>query len=615
MKELCELFEKLKLHVEQTNELDLGAADSIISALQTKDEKFDESTIESILDAILALMQIETPVIKAKVLMLIAEIAKSEETRVPCVKAGLISTVLSHLESENPNVVLQALRAIGNISCENEQAKSVLLEDKGAEKIVKKLGVLEQSFDEKSDNRVVLAACGSMLNVASGDEALADEAVSFGAVPFLFGFVKQSVHSNPCLCRMALSALSVLVSSDKGKASLLESEGVSILRTVLHESADEELTDLVFEILSSVIIDDNVKKALVQQGYAEHLVNIVSSMKHEQKDEFLKQRVQSAADLIVMLLTEDESMKALFNGGNGSVLKACISWLSSGDQHLEISGCLALGNFGRSDENCIKLVEQGAHKHLLELLARTSRSENPGRHQQAVFSALKNLSMPAVNKAKLVDSGCLDVILPMLSTQSPFVQFKVLGTVRMLLMGQADVANRIAGSNEHMKTLVRCSESSGHEGVRSEASRMLALIAKQAKTAEVGEQIIKCGGLAPIIAMVTSEHDIMQNEALIALAVMSSTVKADFYPKFRESGIIQTLIKLIKTQGVNPQTCYNAMAVLEAFSLREYFRRDLEIAGLSKALDDLTSHENVNVKKRALIILTRIKAQKVAEQE
>jgi len=40
-------------------------------------EKFDESTIESILDAILALMQIETPVIKAKVLMLIAEIAKS----------------------------------------------------------------------------------------------------------------------------------------------------------------------------------------------------------------------------------------------------------------------------------------------------------------------------------------------------------------------------------------------------------------------------------------------------------------------------------------------------------------------------------------------------------
>ena len=47
----------------------------------------------------------------------------------------------------------------------------------------------------------------------------------------------------------------------------------------------------------------------------------------------------------------------------------------------------------------------------------------------------------------------------------------------------------------------------------------------------------------------------------------------------------------------------------------EYFRWDLEIAGLSKALDALTTHENVNVKKRALIILTRIKTQKIAEQE
>ena len=50
-------------------------------------------------------------------------------------------------------------------------------------------------------------------------------------------------------------------------------------------------------------------------------------------------------------------------------------------------------------------------------------------------------------------------------------------------------------------------------------------------------------------------------------------------------------------------------------SLTEYFRRDLEIAGLSKALDNLTAHENENVKKRALIILTRIKAQKLVEQE
>ncbi|KAK2560561.1 Rap1 GTPase-GDP dissociation stimulator 1 [Acropora cervicornis] len=502
MKELSELLQKLKLDAEQTKTLDFNVADSIITALQSKQDPLDDTTIEGILEMILVLLAIDhTPRNKAKVLMLIAEIAKSEETRVPCVKAGLISTLLSHLESEELSVVLQALRAIGNISYENEQAKSVLLECQGAEKIVKKLGDLEKNFDEKSDNRIELAACGSLLNVASDDGALADEAVSFGAISFLFGFVKQSVHSNPNLCQMALSALSVLVSSDKGKESFLEGEGVAILRMVLEESDDDELIDLGFEIVTSLILDDNVKKALVKQGYTEYLLKVVSSLKDEKNDELAKQRVQSSADIIVMLLTEDESMKVLFGDGNGAVLKAY--------------------------ENCIKLVEIGAHEKLLDLLARTSRSEDPGRRQQAVFSALKNLSMPASNKVKLVESGCLDVILPLLST-SPFVQFKVL---------------------------------------------------------EISEQVIKFGGLTPIIEM------------------------------FRDSGLIQTLIKLIKTQGINPQTCYNAMAVLESFSLKEYFHRDLEVAGLNKALDDLTSHDNANVKKRALIILTRIKAQKIAQQD
>ena len=36
--------------------------------------------------------------------------------------------------------------------------------------------------------------------------------------------------------------------------------------------------------------------------------------------------------------------------------------------------------------------------------------------------------------------------------------------------------------------------------------------------------MITSGALTPIVAMASSEHVIMQNEALIALAVMSSTV-------------------------------------------------------------------------------------------
>ena len=42
-----------------------------------------------------------------------------EETRVPLVEAGLLAVILPNLESEDGNVVLQSLRAIGNISCDN----------------------------------------------------------------------------------------------------------------------------------------------------------------------------------------------------------------------------------------------------------------------------------------------------------------------------------------------------------------------------------------------------------------------------------------------------------------------------------------------------------------
>ena len=62
------------------------------------------------------------------------------------------------------------------------------------------------------------------------------------------------------------------------------------------------------------MLSDNVKKALVQQGYGEHLVNIISSLMPEQSDEHIKQRLQSSADMIVMLLTEGwDSFVQCFN--------------------------------------------------------------------------------------------------------------------------------------------------------------------------------------------------------------------------------------------------------------------------------------------------------------
>ena len=69
------------------------------------------------------------------------------------------------------------------------------------------------------------------------------------------------------------------------------------------------LVTLHFSI--NIMLTDNMKKALVQGGVAEHLANNVSSCKDVAGDEILKQRTQSAADMIVMLLTEGNIFSSL----------------------------------------------------------------------------------------------------------------------------------------------------------------------------------------------------------------------------------------------------------------------------------------------------------------
>lgn len=64
------------------------------------------------------------------------------------------------------------------------------------------------------------------------------------------------------------------------------------------------MINLILLSMRLSVFQDNVKKALVKQGYTDYLLKVVSSLKDEKNDELAKQRVQSSADIIVMLLTE-----------------------------------------------------------------------------------------------------------------------------------------------------------------------------------------------------------------------------------------------------------------------------------------------------------------------
>jgi hypothetical protein len=120
------------------------------------------------------------------------------------------------------------------------------------------------------------------------------------------------------------------------------------------------------------------------------------------------------------------------------LVKYMENWLDSPDVSLQTTGVLALGNFARTDSHCIDMVSNKIVHKLIGILARNNGVDNDMRLQHALLSTLKNLVIPKINKAAIIEAGLVDTILPMLEIHTPPVVFKLLGTLRMMVDGQGE---------------------------------------------------------------------------------------------------------------------------------------------------------------------------------
>lgn len=117
-----------------------------------------------------------------------------------------------------------------------------------------------------------------------------------------------------------------------------------------------------------------------------------------------------------------------------------LRWITSPNHHviLQSAACLALGNMARSDASSIALVrEMSVHKSLVTMLSSSDSPATDAQLRHSVLSFLKNLSIPASNKAALGDTGLLDPhLLPRMwdmDTQ-PQIQFDAVSLARLLLV-------------------------------------------------------------------------------------------------------------------------------------------------------------------------------------
>ncbi|XP_077445738.1 rap1 GTPase-GDP dissociation stimulator 1 isoform X2 [Stigmatopora argus] len=514
--------------------------------------KIQETGILPLLPALLSPQSSCSP----KVANVIAELAKNEFMRSPCVQAGLIPPLVQLLNSGDQEVLLQTGRALGNIC-----------------------------YDSHS---------------------LQGQLIAMGVIPTLVQLL--GIHShNAALTEMCLVAFGNLAELESSKEQFAATDIARELVRLFQKQAEHEKKEMILEVLAPLAENDAIKLQMVEAGLVECLLEVVAQTVDGEREEDVAQ-LKTASDLMVLLLLGDESMQKLFEGGKGSVFQRVLSWIPSRNHQLQLAGALAIANFARNDGNCIHMVDTGIVQKLLELLDRHVCEGNV-TVQHAALSALRNLAIPVVNKSKMLTAGVADVVLKFLPSEMPPVQFKLLGTLRMLIDTQADAADRLGTNAKLVERLVEWCEAKDHAGVMGESNRLLSALIRHSKSKEVVRSVIRGGGVKHLVTMATSEHMIMQNEALVALGLVAALDLVAAEEDFAAASLVAVLHRLLSDERSAPEIKYNSMILICSVMGSEPLHKEVQSRPFVDVVSKLRSHESKTVSHQASLTEQRLTAQ------
>uniref|UniRef100_A0A8C7LVI4 Rap1 GTPase-GDP dissociation stimulator 1 n=1 Tax=Oncorhynchus mykiss TaxID=8022 RepID=A0A8C7LVI4_ONCMY len=615
---LSDALKKLKLaSADSTTDSVESCLDCLLKALAHNNadasEKIQEMGVLPLLPTLLAPQSSCTP----KVANIIAEVAKNEFMRSPCVEAGLIPPLVQLLHSKDHEVLLQTGRALGNICYDNEGRSAVDLAG-GAQIVAGHIKSLSQNTDP-DNGKLLTVFCGMLMNYSNDNDSLQAQLINMGVIPTLVKLL--GLHSdNTALTEMCLIAFGNLAELESSKEQFASTNIAEELVRLFQRQAEHEKKEMIFEVLAPLAENDVIKLQLVEAGLVECLLDVVVHTVDGVREEDVAQ-LKTASDLMVLLLLGDESMQKLFEGGKGSVFQRVLSWVPSHNHQLQLAGALAIANFARNDGNCIHMVESGIVQKLLELLDRHVDEGNV-TVQHAALSALRNLAIPVVNKAKMLSAGVSDTVLKFLPSEMPPVQFKLLGTLRMLIDTQADAADQLGTNGKLVERLVEWCEAKDHAGVMGESNRLLSALIRHSKSKDVVKTVIQGAGVKHLVVMATSEHMIMQNEALVALGLIAGLDLVGAEKDFVGAGLVQVLHKLLSDEMSAPDILNQPLGrtklqLLHSSALDLFFSHPppeplhKEVQGLAfiDVVSKLRSHENKTVSHQASLTEQRLTAQ------
>lgn len=482
---------------------------------------------------LLDLLLLDDLAVRVQVARCIAEVAKTETQRDKFTKEDIIRKLISFLSSDSENSKLdlniQVCRALGNICYANDEARSIIKAMEGDVKIFSLLD-LDVDTDEEDKDQFVRVRCGLISNYLLGTDDIAERAVELGVIGKIEKIVARSVSDVDKYEELLLNTLPPLsILTEQITDLYFEPMLNKLIAEILAKCTNPDLAESCLALLHYEAQNDDVKLLLAEEGLCETIYKLLEKYKTFANTDEARVLMKLACDLIVLILTGDKSMHYLYKT---PLLKYMEEWLDSSDVELLTTGVLALGNFARSDSHCIYMVENKIMHKLLSILAENNGVDHQMTLQHALLSTLKNLVIPKPNKAAVIEAGLVDIILPMLEIHQPPVVFKLLGTLRMTVDGQEKTAQQLLQNEKLIKQLVHWSKTSEFTGVLGESLRLMAWLIKHAYHANQDHTAAEDTGLrrfvaidgavASMVGMLNSTHLVMQNEALIALSILST---------------------------------------------------------------------------------------------
>uniref|UniRef100_A0A803JXM0 Rap1 GTPase-GDP dissociation stimulator 1 n=1 Tax=Xenopus tropicalis TaxID=8364 RepID=A0A803JXM0_XENTR len=500
-------------------------------------------------------------------------------------------------EAEDEKQIFQSLSVILLALDEDIEKSSKLLIERDILPALAKILTANSACTEKAAH--VLAELAK-----NGD--IQEHLIKLDVIASLVRILTDYPENDP-LVRVCLLALSNLADLDSAKEALSKTSIARQLVKQLKRAENHERVEIIIEVLQALAENDALKLQLVDASVQETLCEIIQRLQDSFQAEDMC-TMKSSSDVMVSLLLGDESMQKLFDNGNGIVYKNVATWLTSRHTLLQMTGALATANFARNDSNCVRMVQLGVVHQLLDLLEQHVENGDVAV-QHAALSALRNLAIPVMNKVQMLKEGVADRIQMLLRSEMPPVQFKLLGTLRMLTDGQAilfceaDTAMILGQDSRMLTRLVQWCETKDHVGVRGEANRLLASLLRYSKSQDVVKAVHQAKGLKHLVTMTTSEHAIMQNEALIALAIASAINLELVEEEFKESELVSILHNILEDESMGPEVKYNSLGLLCSLLDSDVLRRDMELVNMKQTLEKMCAHINSNVVKQANTVL------------